>query len=517
MVTPPPAGDHSEQAWLQTVRASMLRDDSGSAGALLAQALRDHPASRELERLRAGLLERTGHAADAERALHGLLQTDPSDAATAFALARLLRSQDRTAAAADVVRACATLAGNTADMRIVGAAIDLLADMHRARAAAAIADAAIDVHPDDPRLHAYAGMLAMQLGDFELARGHYLFALRHEPRALEWHAAIGLAHTLRYTDATHPDFALFRTAMQRDGLSGLARAELHFALGKALDDIARYPQAAQHFLTGNAMRKQQVAWQRKGWRRSIKARLGAAPRSSVAVPDADFTPIFIVGMPRSGTTLLAELLSGRPRICNRGELPTLGELALSSALVGDPDVAALQRAAANYRRAARQDDASQCQWFIDKQPLNFRYVDLALALFPQARIVHCRRDPRDTALSLWMQCFLEDVQGYAYDFADISIVLRDERRLMAHWRQRFPDAIRDVDYEALVASPQDTVAGIADWIGLPRAATPRQDDAEHAIDSASLWQARQPVYSRSVGRWKAYAALLPGLATLPIA
>lgn len=514
-MVPPPAGHQSEQAWLQAVRASMLRDDPDSANGLLAQALGEYPASRELERLRAGMLTRTGRVAEAEQALRELLQADPGDAATALACARVLKLQDRPAAAAAVMHACMVPTGNAGKPDIAIAAIELLADMQRTRDAATIAEVAIDATPEDPRLHAYAGMLAIQLGEFALAREHYLFALRHEPRAFEWHAAIGLAHTLRYTDATHADFELFRDGLQRKELSGLARAELYFASGKAHDDIADYPRAAEHYRAGNAIRKQQVAWPRKPWRRAIQARLNAGPHANAAIPDEAFTPIFIVGMPRSGTTLLAELLSRHPQTCNRGELAALAELAQRPTLAGNPDVTALQRAATYYQRAARQDDAGQARWFIDKQPLNFRYVDLALALFPQAKVLHCRRDPRDTAVSLWTQCFLESVQGYTYDFADIATVLRDEQRLMTHWRNVFPAAIYDVRYEALVVSPLQVIAALADWIGLPPAVDAQIPATGHAINSASLWQARQPVHAHSVGRWRHYATLVPELAVIP--
>jgi hypothetical protein len=186
-------------------------------------------------------------------------------------------------------------------------------------------------------------------------------------------------------------------------------------------------------------------------------------------------------------------------------------------LAGDPNRAELQRAATRYVAQARRDDAGEAYWFIDKQPLNFRYVDLALALFPDARIVLCQRSPRDTALSLWMQCFLEDVQGYAYDFGDIALVMRDCERLMAHWRQRFHASIRNIRYEELVSRPGPVVDELAGWMGLPTAdpaIIPHSMPAS-TISTASLWQARQPVNVRSIGRWQHYASCIPELMKLP--
>jgi len=179
-------------------------------------------------------------------------------------------------------------------------------------------------------------------------------------------------------------------------------------------------------------------------------------------------------------------------------------------LSGDPSTEALTRAAAVYTAQARRDDAADARWFVDKQPLNFRYIDLALALFPNARIIHCIRNARDTALSLWAQSFSEDVQGYAYHFDHIAVVMRDCERLMQHWRRCFPQAIRAVHYEELVTAPDATMTALAAWAGLPDAATTKAQSSP-SISTASLWQARQPVHARSLRRWQAYVEYVPEL------
>ena len=165
-----------------------------------------------------------------------------------------------------------------------------------------------------------------------------------------------------------------------------------------------------------------------------------------------------------------------------------------------------------YARHSRQDDAPFARWFLDKQPLNFRYLDLALTLFPDAKIIFCRRNPRDNALSLWTQCFQEHVQGYSYDFHDIALVMGDCEKLMAQWQQRFGPSIREVRYEELVSDPGRVTAALAEWIGLSQRATaapPAESNA--SISTASLWQARQPVYSGSVDRWKHFVHEVPEL------
>ncbi len=509
----------TEQAWLDSVRALILQGDSPPAQTTLAQALAEYPESIELRRAEAGILRRTGRTIDAEASLRKLLACDPGDAATAFALTDLLKDQGRTAAAAAALRDCFDDERNRRNANLAIAAIELLDDCDRKRDAAAIAETAVAASPDDARLNAYAGMLAIQLGEFEVARRHYLLAMRQDPRACEWHVPIGLSSTLRYPDSAHPDFAIFRAGLQREGLSDLARAELYFALGKAHDDIGAHKEAAEHFRRGNDIRHRLTQWSRKAWRRTIEARLAShqfADEQTAAT--VGFTPLFIVGMPRTGTTLLAEMLSHYPRVCNRGELPWLARLSQHSGLSGRSNQAALRRAASTYAMQTRQDDAPEARWFIDKQPLNFRYVDLALAMFPDARIIHCQRNTRDTALSLWTQCFLEEVQGYSYDFHDIALVMRDERRLMAHWRESYLDSVWSIHYEELVTAPQSAVARLAAWAGMPAATATATDAAANstgAINTASLWQARQPVYARSVNRWKHYASFVPELSSFP--
>lgn len=508
----------SAQDWLAVVQAQLAGRELAAARATLAQALSEHPGARDLRRAQAGVLQRMGLSDEAESQLRELLEAEPGDAASAFSLAMMLKEQGRTAAAASILRACFAHAPNSRDAELAIRAIELLDDCDRKADAAAIAAAAIEANPDDARLHAYAGMLRIQLGEFEGARQHYLFALQHDERAWEWGVPIGLASTQRYQDSDHPDFALLRGALQHSDLSDKARLELHFALGKAYDDTSDYERATAHFREGNAMAHRSTGWSRKAWRRAIEARLAAPAHGQQLAPTPGFTPVFIVGMPRSGTTLLAERLARCHGVCNRGEQPWLGRFALQPDLDGAPHRDALERAAATYACHVRQDDAAGAQWFIDKQPLNFRYVDLALALFPDAKIVHCQRIHRDNALSLWMQCFREDVQGYSYDFDDIAIVMRDCDRLMAHWRRRFAAAIRSVHYEQLVASPQEVIASLAVWIGLEAPALDGPGDRatrSGTISTASLWQARQPVNTRSVGRWKGYAPHVPELLRIP--
>ena len=499
----------AEAQALDELRAAVLRGDWAGAARAATTGLAEHADSLELRRALAGIHRQGGRLAEAESLLREVLVRAPGDFAAAFTLAEMLIEAGRGAAAADVLHGC--IARGSPDAELAIRAIELLDEAGRKRAAAGVAQTALAAHPEDARLHAYAGMLELQLGEFARAREHYLYAMAHDARACEWNVPDGLSGAQRYVDANHADFAMFRACLAREGLSAKARSSLLFAVAKAHDDIGDYARAAAFFRQANALAHAQTAWSRKNWRRAAESRLAAKPFAQRLDASADFVPVFIVGMPRSGTTLAAERLARFAGVRNRGELPWLAKLAQLPVLAGNPTRAVLARCAAIYAAQLRQDDSGDARFFIDKQPLNFRYVDLIMALWPNARIVHCTRGARDTALSLWAQSFHEDVQGYCFDFGDIALVMRDHERLMAHWRERYPQAIRELRYEELAVEPARRIGDLAAWLGLPDGPTPRTDAVPEAIGTASVWQARQPVYRSSIGRWRHYAPYVPEL------
>jgi len=385
----------SEAEWLACARALVLRSDTDTARVVLSAALVAHPGSVDLRFALAGILQQCGESAAAEALLHELLAQQPAHAAATFLLAGLLRQQGRMHAAAGAIRRLFGYARQDADTVIQ--AVEMLDDIRRTSDAAAICEAEITAGSSDPRIHAYAGMLGIQLGQFERVRERYAFALAHSPQAVEWNIPIGLSSLQRYKDESHPDFVLFRDVLQRPGLSEKTRITTLFALGKAYDDIAAYAQAAHYLRQANALAHARSTWSRKRWRRLVEARLAARPPPFQLAAPSDWTPLFIVGVPRSGTTLLAELLGRHPLVCNRGELGWLATVARRLEQAGAREPAAFEQAANTYATQLRQDDSS-ARWFIDKQPLNLLHIDLILTLWPNARIIHCRRNLRDTAL-----------------------------------------------------------------------------------------------------------------------
>ena len=497
-----------ESEWLSVVRALVLRSHVETAYLVLSQAIVAYPASVDLRYALAGIQVQRGEPASAQVLLLELLAEDPTNAAATFLLAGLLSRQGRLQAAANALKQA--FGRIPRDAGTIIRAVEMLDDFQRTTDAASICESQIAGGCADPRIHAYAGMLNIKLGQFERARTRYAFALAHSPDAVEWNIPIGLSSMQRYENANHSDFQLFHDVLKRPDLSEHARMTTLFALGKAYDDIKDYAQAADCLRQANALAHAHAKWSRKRWRRIVEARLTAKPAALRPCPPQEWTPLFIVGVPRSGSTLLAELLGRHPLICNRGELGGIAQLARELERVDTRDPLVVQKAAANYLAQLRQDDGDG-RWFIDKQPLNLLHVDLILALWPDARIIHCRRSARDTALSIWSQSFHDEAHDYAYDFEDIAALMRGCDRLLDQALARHETSIQTVSYAQLVIDPASCLDQLLRWLGLPACNLLHVTGPDHAISTASAWQARQPVYTHSRTRWRSYAEHVPEL------
>ena len=503
-----------ERDWLECAQQLVLRGRIDITTELLTAARTQHPHAVDIAFALAGLDRRARRDAEAETLLREVLQTQPDHAAAALTLARMLGDAGRTRAAAEILRGA--FVDHRQPINLAIQAMELLDEFEREADASAIAEAEIAAGCTDPRMHAYAATYAIQLGEFARARERYLYAYAHSPQAPDWNVPFGLASAQRYRDAEHPDFALFRECLARPDLSEKARATLLFGLGKAHDDIGDFAKAADYFRQANALASALWPLSRKQWRRGVAARIQAKPLAVRREDSGDFTPVFIVGVPRSGTTLTAELLARRPEVRNRGELRWIWKLSQKLPANGAPDRALLDALAAEYEAHLKQDDAGDARWFIDKQPLNLLHIDFILALWPRAKFIHCQRGARDNALSIWVQSFQEDTYALASDFADIAALQQGCDKLMAHWQKLYPASIRSLRYEDLAADPAASIDALADWLGLPPADADASPQRADAINTASLWQARQPVYTRSVGRWQNYAPYLSEILEFPV-
>jgi hypothetical protein len=292
---------------------------------------------------------------------------------------------------------------------------------------------------------------------------------------------------------------------------------VHFRLGELLDRAGRYDEAFESFRRGNGLIR--GSHDPSAMSRGIDAVIDAwtesavkaAPRSAI---DTEL-PVFVLGMPRSGTTLVEQILSSHPEVGAGGERSFVMNLAseLSGASGGLPSCpppnrlskGALDRSARAFVRELGKVDRNAGR-VTDKQPLNFLYLGLIDRMLPRARVIHCSRDPLDTCLS----CYFTDFAGgipVAADLFSLGMMYRDYRRLMAHWSSVLEIPVLEINYEALVGDLEGETRRLLDFLSLP------WDDAcmdfhrsGRVALTASVQQVRTPLYTSSIGRHKHYAA-----------
>lgn len=501
----------SRDSVLAYARAFLEQGLHGMVAVILQDAVMRWPEDAELKFWLGNAMRIWGQPQAAEHWFREVMKQQPAHEGAAQALAFMLRDNGRLNAASQVMVDLYQRLGGGAERCL--RSVEFLEGCRRYAAAAQLCRQELARGTADPRLSFFGGQMEMLLGNFEAARTLLIAAVDQGLDVNTWSGVwLFLSSTLRYKDADHPDLARFERAWRDARLDEGARAAAAFAHGKASDDLGRYEQAAAAFREANALARGRYPWSQPQWRAKVEALLGAPLPPSLQARADRPVPVFVVGLPRSGTTLAAELLGRHPQVRNRGErswIPYLDEQL--AAAQGHSNPAALHQAAEIYRAHLVQDDPP-AGWYIDKNPLNFRHLGLIAAMLPEARIIHCRRDRRDTALSIWCQLFAHQDNNYAYDWKDIAAFAEGEERLMRHWQALLPGRIHSLDYHRLAEAPAQTLAELSAFLGLPQ-----QDlvntapKADSAIATSSVWQARQPVYRSSIGRWQAYAPYIPEL------
>lgn len=482
--------------------------DSASARAWLLGAISRWPAVAEF-RYRLALILWNDNEVDAcERVLRDVLAIEPDHAEAVYLFAQLYRSQGKVNAAAVSLHAwCARSMHNQTTLR--GALF--VSQCQRQDLALELCDREISRNPTNASALALSANLALQLGKFELARERALCALKNKVSLNDWFVMQALAHSQRYSDIDHPDFELFNEFLCDSTLSDMARAATLFARAKALDDVGDYGHAAHNLRDAHELATKFNPWSGVKWAQSIAAEI-SSQRPVYDSPHANgAVPVFIVGLPRTGTTLISELLGRHHQVRNRGELsflPFVAQMLSESGRASDPAV--LREGAEVYLAQSKQDD-TPAHFYVDKNPMNFRHLGLISTLFPNARIIHCKRNRRDTALSIWSQFFAHSDYGFAHTFTNIAAFAEGHDQLMQHWRKTLPMPIHTVDYEALLDRPKSTLDALYCFLGIASTEDAISSLTRRAITSASMWQARQPLYRRSLERWRSYAAFVPEL------
>lgn len=497
------ARPEAASVWLEVATDLLRNGETTAATELLRTARATYPGDPDLDCLLGNALRVQGHYDKSERTLRGVLATHPRHENAARSLAFLFRERAQMQAATQVVLEHWPAMRSADDAR--GTATFLSQCGHKIEALD-VCQRALARYPD-AKLFELSGMTASALGRFEQAASSLRHAVRMDPtRASAW---LWLAITHRFCTPDDPDLAALKAVAARSNAQDDLGICTRFGLGKAYDDLDEISAAVAVLRTANAAMASRGGWNPDKWNAFIARRGVASAPPSVA--DAPVQPVFIVGLPRTGTTLTATLLARHPQVRNRGEMGWLAGIDAEAAPHGYP-AGFLARSARLYAAQLRQDD-EPARFYIDKNPSNLWYLNLAAALFPNARIIHCTRDLRDTALSIWRQHFGSADAAFAYRFEDIAQVARGHGRLMAHWHATVPLPIHELRYEDLVTAPDATIARALQFLGAEGPAVrPDGGDADTAVGTASVWQVRQPVNTRSIGRWKAYAPYLPELA-----
>ena len=374
------------------------------------------------------------------------------------------------------------------------------------------------MRPNDPQSCQMMGRMLIEMGDLEKAEEYLQKAIRLDKSS--GLAYLDLSSIKKYSDKDH-SFIKKTEKILDSSLTPANRSLIHFSLGKIYNDCNDWDKAFEHYRQGNVLKK--AGSEPDGMPRLFKLHKKLYTRDILnkgSTGSASDKPVFIVGMPRSGTTLIEQIIASHPEGDSAGELNEIDQI--DAQIIPDIDeafkdiknrfdAAPLEKYADHFLEilSRNREHASR---IIDKTPENYLFLGLIHSLFPNAHIIHVQRHPLDTCLSCYFQHFVQ--VKWSFDLDWIGNQYRFYRNTMEYWKKVLPgNSILEINYDQFVGEPETHIRKIIDFLDLP------WDDAclahhknKKAITTASLWQARQPVYSSSKKRWVNYAKHLEPLA-----
>ena len=460
-------------------------------------------------------LERHLHAAVC---LQRVVELAPERPAAWHALGECLQAISLLPEAAEAFRRGLKLAPREPSLQL--ALVTALMEDHQDQDAAQALDDLLTLAPEMPEAHYHRGVWSANQGDFEAARHAFERALELQPTYYQ--AALYYTYVTPLLPEAPLVVRLRQRAEKNDWQEPGQGANVHFALGYVLDKAKQYDEAFSHYLEANRLQRSITDYSTDAQRTlqdSMQRVFGPefiARAGRFASPSEK--PLFIVGMPRSGTSLLEQILTSHAEVYGGGEMTFLhaelrrrmgprlmNDFASAVAAFSDAEwkglgeslLAHLDRLAPEARRVT------------DKMPSNFMMLGLMHALFPKARIIHCRRDPLDTCVSCFTTSFKQG-HKFSNDLKELGEYHVLYQEAMVHWRQLLPaDVLYEVDYESLVADMENEVRKILAHCGLAWDARCLDFQRNRrAVSTASVYQVRQPIYSTAIGRWRRYAAHL---------
>ena len=447
------------------------------------------------------------------------LALDPNNAKTLTYLALVRLEQQRVPEAEAAAQRALALAPD--DPEAINAMGLVRFEQQRSQEALALHRRAVALKPDLANAHNNIGNILKEDGQLAAARAAFERAIVLDPRETAYY--LNLADAKKFVDGDAHIAAMESLARNPDALSSTARSRLDFALSKAYDDLDRHDEAFARMREGNTLKRAAIEYDEArmlGYfdrirsifdRRLLEERAGQGCGSSL--------PVFVVGMPRSGTTLVEQILASHPAVYGAGELPDLNLLVAQMSGAGGnvfcypedaPTLTTAQRLALGKAYVdGLQRRAPSAQRVTDKMPANFLFLGLIHLTLPNAHIIHVLRDPRDTCLSCFSKLFTA-AQDFTYDLGELGRYYRKYVELMAHWRSVLPAGrMLEIRYEDVIADLEASARRIVDHCRLewdPRCIA--FHEARRPVRTASASQVRRPIYRSSQGRWRAYAAHL---------
>ena len=492
------------------------------AVAALAAVLRKHPNDVSAMRHMAVACWRgKRNLSDAEAWLRKATALAPDFVAAWLTLGRVLLDADKHVQAIDAYRkATAAAPANAAAWAGLGSAY-AQAGLPEPSIGAYRHSLALDA--DSPGALLSLAHALKTVGDQGAALAAYRRAIALRPRFGEAYWSLANLKVFRFEAA---EVGAMQRQLQRDDLNDSEQVHFRFALGKALEDAEDYDGAWTHFDSGNRLQRPRVQHDpvamedRHARIMEVFDRALLAAEAGRGHPASD--PIFIVGLPRSGSTLIEQILASHSQVEGTAELPILGRVATSVGRYRAADQqfpeAVRQLRGADWRSygqryldAAKRHRRTSRPFFTDKMPNNFPLLGFAKLILPNARIIDARRHPLDACIGCYKQLFASG-QAFTYDLEDLSHYVLQYDRLLRHWDEQLPGAVLRVYYEDTVLDLEGQVRRILDHCQLPfEPACVRFHETRRAVKTASSEQVRQPIHTDALGKWRVYAKHLDWL------
>jgi tetratricopeptide (TPR) repeat protein len=502
---------------------ALVDNDLPTAESILRPYLKQRPTDVKAIRMMAELAARVGRLVDAENLLRRAIELAPAFTAARANLATVLYKQNRPAdAIAELERIEHEGAANLAHVSLKAAALGRIGGHEES---IALYRKLLDARPREPRLWTSYGHNLKTVGQQAESIAAYRQAIAIEPTLGEAWWSLANLKTVKFGD---DDRKAMESALEQPDLGMEDRFHLHFALGKALEDSGDAEASFGHYTKANRLRRSLLEYSSDDIHRHVERAIALfapdffAARKDLGCPAPD--PIFIVGMPRAGSTLVEQILASHPAIEGTAELPDMPAIArrldgrirkreesLYPECLAAMSARELASLGEEYLERARVQRFTDRPLFIDKLPNNWAHVGLIRLILPNAKIIDARRHPLACGFSNFKQHYARG-QRFSYDLAEIGAYYRDYVSLMRHFDAVLPGYVHRVIHEDLVADPEKVVRRLLDFLGLPfDPACLAFYDNPRAVRTASSEQVRRPISHEGLDQWKRFEAWLAPL------